>query len=80
MKNKGVLVFICMFMVMLITLSSNVIAAKKLKGDLNNDGKVDLVDVFLTYNNYLKMGSLSEEKIEISDINNDNKVDLVDVF
>ena len=80
MKNKGVLVFICMFMVMLITLSSNVFAAEKLKGDLNNDGKVDLVDVFLTYNNYLKMGSLPEEKIEISDINNDNKVDLVDVF
>lgn len=53
------------------------------KGDVNKDGKIDLVDVFLTYNKYLKYSSASEISWEdsiLTDLDSDNKVDLLDVF
>lgn len=50
------------------------------KGDINKDGKVDLVDVFLAYNNYLDGENITTEKKNLSDINKDNVVNLVDVF
>ena len=52
------------------------------KGDINKDGKIDLLDVFLSYNKYLK-SSISEASWEdsiLADLNSDSKIDLLDVF
>ena len=53
------------------------------KGDINKDGKVDLLDVFLSYNKNLKYASGSElkwEELILTDFNGDEKVDLLDVY
>lgn len=53
------------------------------KGDINNDGKVDLVDVFLVYNYYLKSTgntSIDENLLSKVDLNGDKKIDLLDVY
>ena len=53
------------------------------KGDINNDGKVDLVDVFLVYNTYLKNTentSIDESLLVKTDLNGDKKTDLLDVY
>ena len=53
------------------------------KGDINKDSKVDLLDVFLSYNKNLKYASGSELKWEdsiLTDLNSDEKVDLLDVY
>lgn len=72
--------FVFVISMLTIFISSFVYASSNIKGDINSDGKVDLVDVFLTYNHYLKNGSLTADKKAISDINSDGKVDLLDVF
>ena len=53
------------------------------KGDVNNDGKVDLVDVFLVYNYYLKNSgntSINASELAKADLNGDKKIDLLDVY
>ena len=53
------------------------------KGDINKDSKVDLLDVFLSYNKNLKYASGSElkwEELILTDFNGDEKVDLLDVY
>lgn len=53
------------------------------KGDINKDGKIDLVDVFLSYNKYLKYsysGDIGWEDSILTDLNADDKIDLLDVF
>ena len=68
--------FVFVISMLTIFISSFVYASSNIKGDINSDGKVDLVDVFLTYNHYLKNGSLTADKKAISDINSDGNVDL----
>ena len=51
-----------------------------LLGDIDRNGKINLIDVFLTYNAYLNADSNSEQTKKLTDINKDGKVDLVDVF
>lgn len=53
------------------------------KGDVNKDTKIDLLDVFLSYNKYLKYSDGSEIKWEdsiLTDLNSDEKIDLLDIF
>ena len=53
------------------------------KGDINKDSKIDLLDVFLSYNKNLKYASGSElkwEELILTDFNGDEKVDLLDVY
>ena len=53
------------------------------KGDVNDDGKVDLVDVFLVYNYYLKNSgntSINASELAKADLNGDKKIDLLDVY
>lgn len=52
--------------------------AKQLKGDINNDGRINMIDVYLT----LRAGSDSSlfypEELERADVNSDGSVTAVD--
>ncbi len=50
-----------------------------LQGDVNADGKIDLVDVRLTYQAALGLVQLSSEAADRADLNGNGKVDLEDV-
>lgn len=62
------------------TKTIKIIVASGIKGDVSRDGKVDLMDVFLTYNLYLEENQLDTEEVKLYDLNNDGKIDLLDVF
>ena len=50
------------------------------KGDMNNNGKIDLKDIIILIKNYLDAEELSEDKITIGDMNNNGKIDLKDII
>ncbi|GHU81386.1 hypothetical protein AGMMS50284_0980 [Clostridia bacterium] len=52
---------------------------KRLIGDINNDGEVDLVDVVLIQKKLAKLVSFTDEQEFFADVNFDEKVDLADV-
>ena len=48
-------------------------------GDINNDGKWDVIDVSYMYSHILNKSRLSGTMFEAADINGDHKVDVIDV-
>lgn len=52
--------------------------AKQLKGDINNDGKIDMVDAYLTLRAVTDSSLLSPEELERADVNSDGSVTAVD--
>ena len=48
-------------------------------GDINNDGKWDVIDVSYMYSHILNKKKLTGSKFEAADINGDKKVDVIDV-
>ena len=54
--------------------------SSRLKGDINNDDKVTIIDVSMLYRHIKKRSTITDqETLLISDINNDNKITIVDV-
>lgn len=51
-----------------------------IKGDLNRDGKVDLMDVMLALRIQMNLTPSSEYYLETGDINNDGRIELTDVL
>lgn len=58
----------------------NVIASSGVKGDISGDSKTDLIDVFFTYNLYLKGDEIEQGDLKLADMDNNGRVDLLDVF
>ena len=52
--------------------------AKQLKGDINNDGKIDMVDTYLALRAVSDSSLFSPEELARADINSDGSVSLVD--
>lgn len=51
-----------------------------LRGDINNDGKVDLYDVILVTKKMMKKQSLNDKQTFFADVNEDSSVDLYDAI
>ena len=49
-----------------------------LKGDVNGDGGIDIMDVLATVNHILGLVSLTEEELDRADCNGDGQVDILD--
>ena len=52
--------------------------AKQLKGDINNDGKIDMVDAYLTLRAVTDSSLFSPEELERADVNSNGSVTSVD--
>lgn len=52
--------------------------AKQLKGDINNDGKIDMVDTYLALRAVSDSSLFSPEELARADVNFDGNVSLVD--
>ena len=50
------------------------------KGDINDDGKIDLIDLMMCLNHVGGKEKLEEEQLERADISNDGEVNLVDLM
>ena len=53
--------------------------AKQLKGDINNDGKIDLIDAYIGLKASEGGISLDTEEAARADVNENGKVDAADV-
>ena len=52
----------------------------RLKGDVNNDNKITVIDVSMLYRHIKKRSTITDQKtLLISDINNDGKITIMDV-
>ncbi len=65
------------FVIVLVLLISIVYAQSSLKGDFNNDGKVDFDDLFLFADNFQKEVNKDNEKF---DLDKNKKIDVEDFF
>ena len=52
--------------------------AKQLKGDINNDGEIDMVDAYLTLRAVTDSSLFSPEELERADVNSDGNVSSLD--
>lgn len=50
-----------------------------IKGDINKDGKIDIVDWFLIRLNLLGLVTFTEEQKKAADTNNDGKISISDL-
>ena len=54
--------------------------SSRLKGDINNDDKITIIDVSMLYRHIKKRSIITDqETLLISDINNDGKITIMDV-
>ena len=51
-----------------------------LKGDANNDGKVDTLDIMLLKRVLLRYANISGKTIKMADANGDSKIDTLDIM
>ena len=61
-------------------LSEYGIIADLLKGDLNNNSKVDLKDIISLIKKYLGTDNTSSKDVKVGDMNNNSKIDLKDII
>ena len=54
--------------------------ASSVRGDVNGDGKLNIMDVLLAQRAILGLGKLSAEEIARADLNGNGKVDILDVL
>ena len=54
-------------------------AASSVRGDVNGDGKLNIMDILLAQRSILGLGKLAEE-IARADLNGNGKVDILDVL
>ena len=52
--------------------------AKQLKGDINNDGRINMIDAYLTLRAVTDSSLFSPEELERADVNSDGSVTSVD--
>ena len=52
--------------------------AKQLKGDINNDGRINMIDAYLTLRAVSDSSLFSPEELERADVNSDGSVTSVD--
>lgn len=50
------------------------------KGDINKDGKIDAMDMYLMIQHILENSKLSGDTFKSADINDDNKIDAMDMY
>ena len=50
------------------------------KGDVNGDGKLNILDVLSVQRHILSLGSLSESGKLAADVNGNGKIDIMDVL
>ena len=55
-------------------------AASSVRGDVNGDGKLNIMDVLLAQRSILGLGKLRAEEIARADLNGNGKVDILDVL
>lgn len=70
--------YMCMNYSVFVTERKNSSEPEKLKGDTDNDGKVDSLDLILLRNHLLGISELSTEAFNIADINGDDTVNICD--
>ncbi len=51
----------------------------RIRGDINNDGKVNVLDVILVMRHILELEALPADGQEAADLNNDGDIDVIDV-
>jgi uncharacterized protein YbbC (DUF1343 family) len=56
------------------------IAQETVKGDVNADGRVDILDVVLVMKHALELKSIAGDRIEAADINGDGRIDVRDAI
>ena len=49
------------------------------KGDINKDGKISIIDVVMARAHIVKTKTLTEEQIKLGDMNSDGKISIIDV-
>ena len=52
--------------------------AKQLKGDINNDGRINMIDVYLTLRAVSDSSLFYPEELERADVNSDGSVTAID--
>ena len=55
-------------------------AASSVRGDVNGDGKLNIMDILLAQRSILGLGKLRAEEIARADLNGNGKVDILDVL
>ena len=51
-----------------------------MRGDVNGDGKLNIMDVLLAQRSRLGLGKLRAEEIARADLNGNGKVDILDIL
>ncbi len=62
------------------TESQSVNTSSSVRGDVNGDGKLNIMDVLLTQRSILGLGKLSTEEALRADLNGNGKIDILDVL
>ncbi len=77
-KNTKLFIMILCFGLISVQLTRNIYATA-IKGELNDDEKIDYVDVSLLEEHLIHLKSLPENKLHIADMNNDGKLTVTDL-
>lgn len=77
-KSTRLFVTILCFGVISVQLATNIYAAA-IKGELNDDGKIDYKDVTLLEQHLIHLKELDEDKKNVADMNNDGKLTVTDL-